>query len=296
MVTLFLGAGASTAVGLPTGNELRNQALDAITGTVVDDGTFVSVANGWFSQLQARSALSDAELAAGPKAFVGELTLERVLQQEQFDENQTNSATLRRFAVMHKNAMDALRAELAGRSDALQLITAARQRLVLETRCGDQVRAFVTEADMAQFPDYLSEYLTVGGRVPLLKLHGDISVPETIVANLEQTTAGLSVSRDAALSAVIDQMDNMPTRPWWYVGYSMRDRDLDRAWTTPRMASFNEHWVSPFLDDTVEEFMNQRRRMRWQEARRPQQPLERLISLTAEEFYDAFLKIVVATW
>ncbi|MCU1470052.1 MAG: hypothetical protein JWQ39_1201 [Glaciihabitans sp.] len=305
MITLFLGAGASTSTGLPTGNELRNQALATITSTVVDEGTFSTVATEWFAQLESTGALSTGELEAGIKAFVRDLTLERVLQQEQFDEKQTNSATLRRFAITHANAIAALKVELAGRTDALETITASQKRLVLvtvnfdqviETRCGSNVRPFITEADMLLFPDYLKDYLSNGGQVPLLKLHGDIGMPETIVANLQQTAAGLSVARDRALNSVIDTMHEMPVHPWWYLGYSMRDRDLEQAWTAPRMSNFNEHWIAPFLDPTVEEFINERRLKNWQDAGRPEMPFQRLISLTAEEFYDAFIELVVSRW
>lgn len=305
IVVLFLGAGASTWSGLPVGDQLRDQALSHLTQRAVDHGTFNDVASDWFDDLKRNGALAHAEVAGGVDAFVKGLTLERVLQKEQADEKQTFTATLRRFDAEHTAAMARIQAALNPATDSLARIASKRSRLVLvtvnfdhtiETRCGANVRPFVTESDMASFPAYLTSYIANGGEVPLLKLHGDIGVPTTLVANLEQTSAGLSLARDKALSSLVDRVENAPTHYWWYIGYSMRDRDLEQAWTAPRMATFNEEWVAPFLDPVVEEFITVRRSRRWQESGQRDSAQDRLISLTAESFFEEFASRVSDKW
>lgn len=305
LVVIFMGAGASITAGMPLGDQLRNKALERATGNPVDAGTFVSVASDWYAHLLGTGELSPEEQVAGIEMFVRDLTLERVLQQEQSEENQTFSATLRGFAETHAAVKARVLEQLDPDVDTLARICAARRRLVLltvnfdqiiEARGGDNVRPFITEAEMLEFPEYLEQYAKHGGPVPLVKLHGDIDHPETLVANLQQTTAGLSVARDAALMALVSSIASQPTHPWIYVGYSMRDRDLEQAWAAPRMATFNEHWVSPFLDPVVARFIETKRALTWQRNGRAQSPMDRLISLTAEDFYLHFYEHVVGAW
>jgi hypothetical protein len=305
LVVMFMGAGASITKGMPLGDHLRNEALSRATGETVDAGTFDSVSRSWFEALLATEALSQAEQDAGVNSFVRGLTLERVLQQEQAEENQTYTATLRRFASVHAEVKAKLIAEIDPNADPLSLIIAARQRLVLltvnfdqiiEARGGKNLRVFVTEADMLEFPSYLDSYLSSGGKVPLVKLHGDIDLPETLVANLQQTTAGLTVARDAALTSLVSFVDSQPTHPWFYVGYSMRDKDLEQAWAAPRMSTFNEQWVAPFLDPVVDSFIAAKRALSWQRSGRAQSAMDRLISLTAEDFFKEFEEHVSRGW
>lgn len=300
----FLGAGASIAEGLPVGDTLRNESLAFLTGRHVDRGTFTSVAADWYAHLDHVDRLHDWERRAGVNVFVETLTLERVIQQEQYDERTTFSTTLRKFAERHEAAIAKIVSAMGAPdwSDALRDIVCKQRRLVLatvnfdrviETRCGDLVRPFITDDDMQAFPEYLARYRREGGQVPLLKLHGDIGVPESLVANLEETTAGLSQHRSVALRSLLDQLETASFRPWWYVGYSMRDRDLD--WRDSRLPEFDEHWVAPFLDPSVASFIKVNRLKRWRDTS-PDSEIDRLISLTAEEFYAIYRDLVATAW
>lgn len=309
LMVLFLGAGASVAEGLPTGDTLRNQALGQLMGRSVDRGNFDAVARAWWLELGRNDGLSAGEIAAGIDRFVETLTLERVLEREQQIENQTFSTTLRDFARKHAEVITSLEARSRAGGlddDPLRRILRARQRLVLltvnfdrvlEVRAGDAaLHPIVTEGDLGDFETYLPEYLENGGPIPLVKLHGDIDDPDTIVANLRETGAGLSHARDRALLALISALEEKPIRPWWYVGYSMRDRDLDTTWKSPRFHKFQEHWVAPFLDPSVERFIKENRQVPWERASRPQTAYDRLISLTASDFFDEFAGRVTSRW
>ena len=136
-VVLFLGAGASVADGLPTGDRLRDQALAGITRRHVDSTTFEDVATDWYGELQARGELHDFEMGPGQrKRFVETLTLERVLEYEQHIDATPNSSTIVKFARDHQIRFDELEAmrnagELLG--DPTVRLTSHRSRLVLVT-------------------------------------------------------------------------------------------------------------------------------------------------------------------
>jgi len=306
---LFLGAGASVADGLPTGDALRNQALGKALGRDVDRATFEEAARDWWGLLESAGDLSEVELGEGIDVFVRDLTLERVIANEQRLENQNFSSTLQDFSEAHRAVVAKLREQrLAGalNDDPFRRMIATQQRLILvtvnfdqliEVRADDgQIKTFITEEDLAGFNDYLLEYGQNGGAVPLLKLHGDIGQPETIVANIEQTRAGLSSARDAALDSLVKLIEQQPQRPWWYVGYSMRDRDLANTWNSSRMADFNEYWVSPFMDVTVRRFIQEHRSRNWETKGRGVDPARRHISLTASDFYGVMADDLTAGW
>lgn len=310
LVVMFLGAGASTSAGLPLGNKLRDTALEHLTGEPVSPDTAVEVAERWFDELAGLDQLSPGEHAAGRRAFAEGLTLERVLAVEQYREGSENCHTLREFRRDHalvRNALAAQAAAGAFADDPLVRLLAARRRLVLvtvnfdqvvEIKAGADVRPFVTDDDFAALPGYLDEYAANGGPVPLIKMHGDIDVPTSIVANLDQTQAGLSLARSNALTALVERVRQQEVRPWWYVGYSMRDRDLENVWTGGAFAdSMTERWVSPTVDPSVRDFIDRQRRPRWTGAARAAYTAdERTITTTAADFYALLLVEVAGRW
>ena len=267
------------------------------------------VARQWWKSLAETENLKEAELTAGQDEFVRRLTLERVLEEEQRLESQVFSTTLRDFSAQHKIVIERLRLQAAAGAldeDPLRKLVAAQQRIVLVTVNFDQtiearvsagnVQAFVSDTELGTFSAYLDEFKRNGGPLPLLKLHGDIEQPETIVANISQTTAGLSRARDSAILSLIGSLEPEAMRPWWYIGYSMRDRDLDITWRSPRFLNFQEHWVAPLLDPSVREFIELQRMYSWEQLGRKSSPMQKLISLTATDFFELFNDEVVARW
>lgn len=311
LLTLFLGAGASAGVGLKTGDRLRNEALADLSGRHVDGGNWRDVARAWFAELGPQGALSDAEMDAGPEVFVETLTLERVIEVEQDREGQVLSSTLRRFRQEHSKVFERLETQRdAGLLDADPLVNlvAAQKRLVLvtvnfdriiEAKVGKGVAVFHAESELRGLGAYLDDYAANGGPVPLIKLHGDIEDAESLVVNLSETQAGLSLARNIALGEVVKRVQAQEQRPWWYVGYSMRDVDLANTWSNPSFAeSVTERWIAPFLDRAVRDFVNRNRILRWQHspARKRYDAQERLISLTADDAYRLLVDRVLNRW
>ncbi len=310
LIVLFLGAGASTVEGLDTGNALRNKSLAELVNLPhIDDNNYHDAAEVLYRDLLSLPGrLSDSERAAGADHFARTLTLERLIKEEQHRENRHDTSTLRRFSRDHDTAMAAL-AQLESSGgflhDPLVKILERQSRIVLVTVNFDHVvevkapgltRPFVTDSELGEFGDYLDGYMADGGQVPLLKLHGDIAKPDTLVADTDQTGGGLSTARLAPLDALLARLRTCAIRPWWWIGYSMRDLDLEEVWGSAEFADLVvEHWVAPFVDESVTAFHNRWRSDRWRR-RGHYTTSERVITVTASDFYKLYLQEVVAYW
>lgn len=298
LIMLMLGAGASAGY-LPLGNEVRNYALEKYIGYNVDGHNYPEAADEFYRRLaRTPDRLLPGERAAGHVTFRERLTLERVLREEQHEEHRPFSRTLRWFNALHKQVVAHVEAERdAGRlaTDPLVRLLARRRRLILVTVNFDQIievkapgdiRPFVTAEDFASLPGYLDEYTDSGGRVPLIKAHGDIDVPDTIVADITTTSSGLARPVLEALTHVRERLLAQSVSPLWHVGYSMRDVDLEDFWSDPGFAErATERWVSPMPDPAVERFIEQKRVPRWALAPDPQQAEESIVTLTATDFF-----------
>lgn len=311
LVVLFLGAGSSVADGLPTGDKLRDQALKRLTGKDVDRNTFREVAGEWYGELEAGGHLLPFETGAGAQdRFIEALTLERVIEQEQRVEGRTFTTTLRAFATRHNERFEELEGLRRGgklAKDPIVRLCSRRERLVIvtvnfdrfvEARAGDDVEVFAEPEELGTFPDALSRYIEKGGRVPLLKLHGTIDKPDTLVATIGETNSGLNIQRQAAIQALVDRMSEAPLKPWWYVGYSMRDQDLLNIWTKPELSTMNEHWVDPYLNPHVFNFVGKHRLQNWGLVQYSAKwtAANRLVSLTASDFLTELAEVIERGW
>ena len=168
----------------------------------------------------------------------------------------------------------------------------------VEARAGDDVEVFAEPEELEKFPDALAEYIEHGGRVPLLKLHGTIDKPDTLVATIGETNSGLNVQRQAAIQALVDRMSEAPLKPWWYVGYSMRDQDLLNIWTKPELSKMNERWVDPYLNPYVVNFVAKHRLQNWGLVQYSAKwtAANRLVSLTASDFLTELAEVIERGW
>lgn len=311
LLVLFLGAGASVADGLQTGDRLRDRALESLTRKKVDKATFQDVARGWYAELESRGDLLDFERGPGAQeAFVDGLTLERVLEHEQQIEGRPYTTTLRAFAGEHGRRYDELVAQrLAGElaDDPVSRLCARQSRIVIatvnfdqfiEARAGDDVEVFTTPDELETFPAALAAYKVSGGKVPLLKLHGSIENPDTLVATIRETNSGLNTQRQRAIQSLVSETVGEASTSWWYVGYSMRDRDLENIWKGADFHRMNEHWVDPYLNPYVARFIQTHRRPNWiREAFSSQWTArERLVSLTATDFLVELANVIDRDW
>ena len=173
------------------------------------------------------------------------------------------------------------------------IVTVNFDRFV-EARAGDDVEVFAELADLERFPAALKDYMENGGRIPVLKLHGTIDNPDTLVATIRETNSGLNEQRQAAIQALVDLVAAAPSKQWWYVGYSMRDQDLLNIWTKPEMSKMNEHWVDPYLNPYVEKFIGKHRIQNWRKETFSMTwtAANRHVSLTASDFLAELADVV----
>jgi hypothetical protein len=287
---LFLGAGFSASSGLPLGNDLRDFAVSGLVG---DDGTYSERAERFRMMVSDHGRwIDEDEGRLTPEDFADRLTLERVLREER-----THHAPPETMPTLDYFGRGNVRA--AGRRgpsvDALGEILHSTDRFprlvvvtvnfdtLIESVASDGIEVFATEEEFALCPDYLARYFASGGKVPVLKLHGSIDRPDSIVANVDQTMPGLSTLRRAALESIRDSGSQRV--PWLYVGYSMRDLDLRPLLGQADFAErLEETWVSPFPDAGAVSFCRPGRVAYWQSIGAREFPA-RLIGETADVFF-----------
>lgn len=255
---LFLGAGFSRSSKLPTGNELRDDALRRFLDSTEP---FERLVGQFHEYVQANERLLPRESEMTHEQFARQLTLERVLREEVWrdgDAEGVEHATILDFAA--KNA-----AALPGRAvTALHSLMAKRKQLAIVTvnfdtlvESSGMARVFTTDESFDEAPTYLKEYWRGGGDVPVLKLHGSIDQPGSIIATVEAVARGLALSKVSALRSLL-----APSKPtqWAYVGYSMRDGDVtDVLGLQEFQGALEESWISPFPIVTAAEFADARR-------------------------------------
>ncbi len=310
LFVMFLGAGASVQEGLDAGNALRNRSLAHLTGLArVDANNFGVTADQLFRDLGAMERrLTEAERRDGPGKFAETLTLERLIREEQARENRDDTYTLRAFARDHDAVVKSLEdVQCAGgfADDPIVKLLQLQRRVVVVTVNFDRVieakapgltEVFVTDEQLAGFPSYLKEYRESGGRVPVLKLHGDIGIVDSLVADTDQTGGGLKPSRLSAMEALMSSLKCQPVRPWWWIGYSMRDLDLESQWGSAEFADLvTEHWIAPFIDPAVRAFHQRWRLKRWGQ-KRGYTTEDRVVTLTAADFFGLFFEEVAQYW
>jgi SIR2-like domain len=259
-VVLFLGAGFSASSRLPLGDDLRNTALRTMFPDMASRPLpelihifrgYVESHNRWLSPSEGRVSRDE---------FARSLTLERVLREELFHRGAGVSPTLLTMRDLNAKAIDR-----PGRAaEALGRLMSRQRSLVIVTVNFDQLiettgpaRVFASNDEFMECAAYLSDFHRNGGKIPVLKLHGTLEQPSTIVATVDQTLSGLSPVKTEALWALAGLG---PRLPWVYVGYSMRDPDLDSVLALPGLyTKLDEHWVSPFTVLTAQRFTERHR-------------------------------------
>jgi hypothetical protein len=146
------------------------------------------------------------------------------------------------------------------------------------------------------FKDHLDDLLTYTAGdatkpVPILKLHGCIQDPNSLIATIDKTSAGLHDHVRTALDAVLNT--GQPPLTWVWVGCSMRDRDMNQ-WLGGRGAdAFDEWWVDPLPGPSLEEFVHEHRTARWASINR--QLEDRLVVDSTDRFLAAVAERVASS-
>jgi hypothetical protein len=269
---LFLAAGfsSSTRTGdgdLPMGNELRDRALNRLVGDFENEAVMSAA---FRTYCEDRGTLLPGEEDMSESEFQRTLTLERVLQLELAEAPNPLGTTLTQFQGEVNEACNNPGEALKILGDMLSsgtraiLVTVNFDELV-EHQCGDEVKTFATDEDFEDAASYVDAYLAgTEDAAPLLKLHGTLSRPDSIVATVESVAKGLPPSKTAALRALV--ATRTEPRSWFYVGASMRDRDILLHISSREFAEgVSEWWVAPSIDSSVERFIRDVRDPVWRD-------------------------------
>lgn len=284
-MVLFLGAGASASAGIRLGNAYRDLALEPFVGRHRDSQ---AVAEAFFDFLHERQHFLPGETESRA-AFAADLTLERVLRETFIDlgfRPRTDSPVIQELMSDCQNALGFVR---LGRAAIRDLARMLRGRLIIitvnfdeliETDLGVESTVLFTPEHFETSLDDLKEYVAGDATkpVPVLKIHGSISDPDSLIATIDTTSAGLHDSVRAALNSILDVASG-PVR-WVWVGCSMRDRDVN-AWLGGLSAdALDEWWVDPLPGRSLLEFFARQRAPRW--ARTGQELADRLVIDSAD--------------
>ncbi|MFI9844002.1 SIR2 family protein [Nonomuraea sp. NPDC051941] len=294
-LVLFLGAGASASAGIRLGNAYRDLALEPFVGRHSDSQ---AAGEAFFDFLHERQHFLPGETESRT-AFAADLTLERVLRETFIDlgfrprtdspviqELSNDCANALGFVRLGRAAIRDLARKLCGR---LIIITVNFDELV-ETDLGVESTVLYTPEQFEASLDYLKEYAKgdVSQPVPVLKIHGSISAPNSLIATIDTTSAGLHDSVRAALNVILEGAG--PSLRWVWVGCSMRDRDVN-AWLGGLSAdALDEWWVDPLPGQPLDEFFARQRAPRW--AKTGQQLVDRLVVDSADGFLHALAEVV----
>jgi hypothetical protein len=287
---LFLGAGFSVSSRLPLGNALRDQAIRRILNIdTASPVTSYGLAKRFSDWIFAKPGWLNTEEAATPvAAYIRQLTLEQVVRAEK--RLFPSLPTLQDFRTHHDRVVGspgiaALElAKLLRLAVGRVIIVEVNFDRLVESHAEAPIRVFASDDEFADAVGYVHQYLAgTETDIPVLKLHGTIDRPETCVISDDQTERGVGKNKLEVMRAILSETS---PRLWIYVGTSMRDRDLIRVFSDEDWArGVEELWVSPYLDETVEEFATSRRPF-WRD-RRLVSIDDRLTSETADTFFTA---------
>jgi hypothetical protein len=203
--------------------------------------------------------------------------------------------TLRDFRAHHDRVLAAPGAAVLHLADviehAVQKIAIVEVNFdeLIETHIRAPIQVFASDEEFEGAAGYIHRYLQGDEEaIPLLKLHGTISRPETCIISADQTQLGVGQPKLDALRALLDTTN---PRLWVYVGASLRDLDLRPLLLGEEFGrGADERWVCPYLPESLEEFGWVRAPI-WRNGPFPTID-ERLISETADAFFQALSQAV----
>jgi hypothetical protein len=286
-VVLFLGAGASVSAGIELGNVYRTIALRDLLGDVESTQT---LEDRFFDYLQARNRFRNEERSQRAR-FAEDLTLERVLRETFFELGARSRDQSVIIGAIARDAEKALQVRKRGRQALQELITSRHGKLIvmtvnfdqlIETGIEDHVQVLSTPEEFEAGLPAISAYLAGDASipVPVLKLHGSIERPETLIATIDSTAPGLDAPVRAVLDAILE-VTTEPT-PWIWIGCSMRDLDVNDWVRGHANDALDQWWVDPFPGASIDRFITESRfAKQWEDENRLHQ---RLIIESADRF------------
>ena len=287
-LVLFLGAGASASAKLPLGNRVRDEALRTLRSGYPGDPI-----DGLRELLDQHDRWRTGEQSMQREVFASHLTLERVLREEFFTrlgEDRAESPTVKYLDAACRSA---LQRSPPGRA-ALHELCSLLPRLVVATVNFDrQIEEGISvDHEVIATPRAFEAHGELIGRrlsgesadrIPILKLHGTIDQPDTMIASVDDTTAGFTEPVSRALDTLFQ--GTLP-RHWVWIGCSMRDVDMTAYIRQRTFAQITEWWVDPLPADSLTAWVQEHRWPTWPAGVKLEQ---RLITERADDFLVALL-------
>lgn len=260
-IVLFLGAGASASAGMSLGDTYRTIALRDLLG---EANTTLGLEERFFQYLQDGNDRFIGDERAQRATFLQNLTLERVLRETFHELGERTRAQTTIISTIANDSEKALQFQTRGRTALQQLIKDYPGRLIVMTVNFDQlIEAGVeTETLVVRTPEefkagHASIKAYVEGDqtrpVPILKLHGSIESPDTLIATIDSTATGLHADIRAVLDTIVHTTDQ-PT-PWVWVGCSMRDLDVNDWVRGLADNDLDQWWADPFPGASLDRFI-----------------------------------------
>jgi len=256
---LFLGAGASASARIPVGDAVRDAAIRRLL-----QSSAAEVAEDFRVWVRENGRLLADEDGLTAEQFAARLTLERVLREEfkeleERGKGRTESETVQELRA----ACDAaLEREPPGRI-ALRTILAAHPRVVVVTvnfdrQIEDELEAehqvYASQDEFAEAAEHVQRRCRGDSEVvPILKIHGTIERPETLVADVEDTEMGLPQAVRESLEAIF--ANSAEPINWLWIGCSMRDIDVNQWMRGKDQRDIFDLWIDGLPGKTVKQFI-----------------------------------------
>lgn len=288
-IVLFLGAGFSGSSHMPLGNSMRDQAIRRLLTIPASEALpSTELASQFYGYVSDQGWLTTSEQRMSRDEFVFGLTLEQVIRIEKT--MYPALPTLQEFRSHHDSQVDKPGQAV---QDLAAILDHGKGRvIVVEVNFDELVerhtkvpfKVFSSPNDFADAPQFIERYLAgVEASIPILKLHGSISDPDTCVVNVEQTEHGIGKDKREALRALLNTTD---PRRWIYVGASLRDLDLRPFFLGEEFGEgVDERWVTPYLPESLDQFGVTREPV-WR-GRSLETMNDRIITETADAFFAA---------
>lgn len=264
-IVLFLGAGASAPAGVSSGDAIRDDAISLLVGKPTGG---VDLTRAFHSWVKSRERWMEGEKDLSPAQFASNLTLERVLRETFWTlggAKRSDSPIVKRLATECASALEHVlpsRTALAGLATKLPRLVIATVNFDQLVEDGhDDYVVLKSREDFRDLRSSVAERVTDGGApLPVLKVHGTIEDPETMVADIEDTTRGLPREVVETLDVLLG---NEPLT-WVWIGCSMRDVDM-RAWLKQKDGTndLREWFVDPMPGRGIYDYAHFDRRRDW---------------------------------
>ena len=232
----FLGAGCASEAGIPMGSELCRKALEQLLGMSPED-SYDEIEQQFWQYVATRSRWLPGEKEIRDKGGRPPLTFERIVREQISQHGHADAPIIRYLSNITEKSTPS-----SGHVAIAQTIQSGHRILIVTTNYDSLIEQALESCGLKSFVVYDEETasksleltkLYLQGKsdiVPIVKLHGTISLPLTISASVEDTTSLKPMIREmfsTILKRPIHNSIGVPERiPIIFLGYAFKDVDV----------------------------------------------------------------------